>query len=93
MSCSSHALLAQHVERPAHQVERAEHVAEARMHGAGVDEVGQAQLLDAALALEVGVLDDLQDYRVVDGEESVVDGVVDYLSFYHRSEGSFNMLI
>ena len=53
------------------------------MHGAGVDQIGQPQLLDAPLPLEEGMLDDLQDHGVVDGEETVVDGVVDDFAFAH----------
>ena len=75
------ALETQGVEGAAHEVEGAEHVGEAGVHGAGVDEVGEAELLDATLALEEGVLDDGEEHGVVDGEEAVVDGVVDDLAF------------
>jgi len=70
------ALLSQDVESAFHEVESAEHVAETCVHGARIDKAGESELLDAPLALEVGVLEDREYDGVVEREEAVVYGVV-----------------
>lgn len=55
-------------------------MAKSGVHGTGIDEECEPQLLDMALALEVGVGYDIKDDIVVDGEESTIDGVVDDLA-------------
>ena len=52
-------------------------MAEAGVHGSWIDEVGEAELFDAALPLEVGVVDGGQQLGFFDGKEAIVDGVVD----------------
>ena len=69
----------QHLESAGHEIQRPEHVAESGVHGARVDQRGEAQLLDAAVALEEWMRQDIEDNVIVDGEEPVVDGIVDYL--------------
>ncbi len=59
----------------------------------GVYNIGQPQLLDTTLPLEVRVLDDLQYHRVLYREEPVIHRVVDYLAFGYFPEGSFSILI
>ena len=81
----AYTFLFQHLQGPPHEVEGAEHVAEAGVHGARVDEVGEPQLLDAALALEIRVFDNLQYHRVIDREKPVIDGVVDNLTLEHKN--------
>jgi len=46
---------------------------------AGVDHIGKGHLMNAAQALVVGVRNDLEHQRVIDGYESV-NGIVDYFS-------------
>jgi hypothetical protein len=67
-------------------------VAEARVHGAGVHQIGQPQLLDAPLALEVRMFDDLQYHRVFDREEPVIHGVVDNLPLISHKK-DFSILL
>ena len=88
-----HTLQLQHIERPLHQVQRPQHVAETRMHSAGIDQISQPQLLDAPLPLEIRMLYDLQNHRVIDTQEPIIYRVVYYLAFNHLPEGSFIMLI
>ena len=77
-----HPFLSQHFEGSSHQVECAEHMAEAGVHSAWVDEIGESELLDGSLSLEERMVDDGEDEGVVDAEESVVDWVVDDFAFH-----------
>ena len=79
-----HAFLFQHLEGTTHKVEGAEHVAEPRVHGSGIDQIGQPQLLDAPLTLEIRMVNHTQNHRVVDAEETIIHRVVDYLALGHN---------
>ncbi len=62
-----HPFYLQHLEGTSHEVEGTQHVAEACMHGAWVDQIGEAQLLDAPLPLEKGVAEHVEDDVVLYG--------------------------
>ena len=75
-----HPLGAQHGNGAFHQIERTEHVAETAVHRPRIDQIGEAQLLDGALALKIGMFDDVV-YQIVVYTQKPVNGIVDYLAF------------
>ena len=56
-------------------------MAETGMHGTRIDQTGESQLLDATLPLEVGMLDDGKNQRVIDTQEPVIYRVIYDFSF------------
>lgn len=81
-----HAFGAKDVEGTSHEIEGSEHVGETGVGGSGIDKGCESELLDAALSLKEGMLDDLEYDGIVDGKETVVDRVIDNFVFGH----SFN---
>ena len=75
-----YAFVAQCSESFLHEVHSSEGVEESGVHGARVDEVAESELSDTAESLDVGVLEDVVDEFIRNGEESE-DRVVDYFAF------------
>ena len=75
------ALHLQNIKSPVHQIQRPQHVAEPRVHGAGIDQTGEPQLLDAPLPLKERVRQHIEDNVVLYSQKPVIHRVVDYLAF------------
>ncbi len=73
----------QHLQSSVHQIQRPKHVSKAGVRSTGIDHIGVAQLLDIAQPLEIGMLHNIVNGIVVNGEEAI-HRVIDYLSFIGR---------
>ena len=81
----------QHVQRTVHQIQRPQHVAEARVHRPWIHQTGESQLFDAPQPLEIGMRQHVVYYVVFDSQEPVVHWVVDNLPLISRHTILFDL--